>query len=185
VKLLVGVLQCTQSQVEELKRENRGDASQVEELRKENGGETVCSNEVKFSVYILSVIYHYIACLFIAFSASLVESGNIADIGPFTTEITVTFRNETAYLLLFALGIFTAPLKGAYGTCSNSLSMVINGQKVVIAHARQDQYDVNSSKAVVLILEVGDVVYVRLWSGRSIYDNGNNYNTFSGHLLFP
>uniref|UniRef100_A0A8C2CAK5 C1q domain-containing protein n=1 Tax=Cyprinus carpio TaxID=7962 RepID=A0A8C2CAK5_CYPCA len=148
----------------------------MEELRKENGGETVCLNEVKFSVYILSVIYHYIACLFIAFSASLVESGNIADIGPFTTEITVTFRNfftnigndynydysaiiqETAYLLLF---------------------------KVVIAHARQDQYDVNSSKAVVLILEVGDVVYVRLWSGRSIYDNGNNYNTFSGHLLFP
>uniref|UniRef100_A0A8C1DJB5 C1q domain-containing protein n=1 Tax=Cyprinus carpio carpio TaxID=630221 RepID=A0A8C1DJB5_CYPCA len=168
----------------------------VEELRKENGGETVCLNEVKFSLYILSVIYHYIACLFIAFSASLVESGNIADIGPFTTEITVTFRNvftnigndynydysaiiqETAYLLLFALGIFTAPLKGAYGTCSNSL-------RVVIAHARQDQYDVNSSKAVVLILEVGDVVYVRLWSGRSIYDNGNNYNTFSGHLLFP
>ncbi len=103
---------------------------------------------------------------------------------------------ETAYLLLFALGIFTAPMKGAYmfnfsvyvhggQSKPSTASIVKNGQNVLIAHARQDQYDVNSSKAVVLILEVGGVVYVRLWSGRSIYDNGNNYNTFSGHLLFP
>uniref|UniRef100_A0A8C1Y816 C1q domain-containing protein n=1 Tax=Cyprinus carpio TaxID=7962 RepID=A0A8C1Y816_CYPCA len=150
--------------------------SQVEELRKENRGETVE----------------------IAFSASLMESGG-GDIGPFTTEITLTYRNVftnigNAYNPI--TGIFTAPLKGAYKfsfsvfghgspSTSSTASIVKNGERVVVAHGHQDQYSVNSSKGVVLILEVGDVVYVRLWSGTRIYDNQNNHITFSGYLLFP
>ncbi len=63
--------------------------------------------------------------------------------------------------------------------------IVKNGEKVVVAHGHQAQYAVNSSKGVVLILEVGDVVYVRLCSRRWIYDNENNHITFSGYLLFP
>uniref|UniRef100_A0A9J8DH06 C1q domain-containing protein n=1 Tax=Cyprinus carpio carpio TaxID=630221 RepID=A0A9J8DH06_CYPCA len=134
----------------------------------------------------------------IAFSASLMESGS-GYIGPFTTEITLTYRNVftnigNAYNPI--TGIFTAPLKGAYmfnfsiyghGSSSTSatVSIVKNGERVVIAHGHQDQYAVNSSKGVVLILEVGDVVYVRLWSGTRIYDDQNKHNTFSGYLLFP
>uniref|UniRef100_A0A673GB19 C1q domain-containing protein n=1 Tax=Sinocyclocheilus rhinocerous TaxID=307959 RepID=A0A673GB19_9TELE len=94
------------------------------------------------------------------------------------------------------LSIFTAPLKGAYmfsfsvyghanPSTPSTVSIVKNGEKVVIAHGHQDQYSVNSSKGVVLILEVGDVVYVRLWSKRWIYDDQSNHNTFSGYLLFP
>ncbi|XP_052425300.1 cerebellin-1-like [Carassius gibelio] len=134
----------------------------------------------------------------IAFSAALMESGG-GEIGPFTTDITLTYRNVftnigNAYNPF--TGIFTAPLKGAYmfnfsvyghwnPSNPSTVSIVKNGQRVVVAHGHQDQYAVNSSKGIVLILEVGDVVYVRLWSGRQIYDNEHNHITFSGYLLFP
>ncbi|XP_051747944.1 uncharacterized protein LOC127511224 isoform X6 [Ctenopharyngodon idella] len=132
----------------------------------------------------------------IAFSASMMQSGS-GYIGPFTTEITLTYRNVftnigNAYNPI--TGIFTAPLKGAYmfrvsvyGYAPTSATAAIfkNGKQVVIAHEYQPQGVLNSSNGVVLILEVGDVVYVRLWSGRRIYDTQNNHNTFSGYLLFP
>ncbi|XP_058628015.1 uncharacterized protein LOC131538151 isoform X2 [Onychostoma macrolepis] len=148
--------------------------SQVEELRKENRDREI------------------------AFSAALMESGG-GHIGPFTTDITLTYRNVftnigNAYNPI--TGIFTAPLKGAYmftfsvfgygnPSTASAVSIMKNGEKVVMAYAHQAQYTVSSSKGVVLILEVGDVVYVRLWSGTTIYDNHNNHSTFSGYLLFP
>ncbi|KAL1250924.1 hypothetical protein QQF64_018720 [Cirrhinus molitorella] len=148
--------------------------SQMEEMRKENRDREI------------------------AFSAALMQSGS-GDIGPFTTEITLTYRNVftnigNAYNPI--TGIFTAPLKGAYmfnfsvfgngnPSTPSTASIVKNGERVAIAHGHQEKYAVNSSKGVVLILEVGDVVYVRLWSGRRIYDSQSNYNTFSGYLLFP
>ncbi|XP_067249318.1 uncharacterized protein [Chanodichthys erythropterus] len=132
----------------------------------------------------------------IAFSAGLMQSGS-GYFGPFTTEITLTYRNVftnigNAYNPI--TGIFTAPLKGAYMFRINvtgrrgihsSASIYKNGEKVVSGHDEQAQDWLNSSNGVVLILEAGDVVYVRLWSGRRLYDSVNNYNTFSGFLLFP
>ncbi|XP_051747865.1 uncharacterized protein LOC127511192 isoform X8 [Ctenopharyngodon idella] len=132
----------------------------------------------------------------IAFSASMMESGS-GYIGPFTTEITVTYRNVftnigNAYNPI--TGVFTAPLKGAYmfrvsvhghGPTIAGASIFKNGEHVVVAYDYQPQGGLNSSNGVVLILEVGDVVYVRLWSGRRIYDDQNNHNSFSGYLLFP
>ncbi|XP_048013065.1 complement C1q-like protein 2 [Megalobrama amblycephala] len=132
----------------------------------------------------------------IAFSASLVESGD-EYIGPFTTHFTLTYKNVftnigKAYNPF--TGIFTAPLKGAYmfrvsiygvaGTAA-TVSIIKNGEIVVSAYDEQPQGALNSSNGVVLILEVGDVVYVRLKAGRRIYDNENNHSTFSGFLLFP
>ncbi|XDV25729.1 hypothetical protein PO909_029597 [Leuciscus waleckii] len=132
----------------------------------------------------------------IAFTAGLMQSGS-GYIGPFTTEITLTYRNVitnigNAYNPV--TGVFTAPLKGAYmfrvsvlgtGPTVAAASIFKNGERMVVAYARQHQDVLNSSNGVVLILEVGDVVYVRLWSGARIFDNENNYNTFSGFLLFP
>ncbi|XP_051747903.1 uncharacterized protein LOC127511199 isoform X18 [Ctenopharyngodon idella] len=148
--------------------------SQVEELRKENRDREI------------------------VFSAALMQSGS-GYIGPFTTEITLTYRNVftnigNAYNPI--TGIFTAPLKGAYmfrisvyghGGITSTAAIHKNGKQVVSAHDIQPQAQdrLNSSNGVVLILEVGDVVYVRLWSGNRIVDSYNNHNTFSGFLLFP
>ncbi|XP_048011600.1 complement C1q-like protein 4 isoform X2 [Megalobrama amblycephala] len=133
----------------------------------------------------------------IAFSASLMESGE-GFIGPLTTDITLTYRNVftnigNAYNPI--TGVFTAPLKGAYmfrislfghGGTVSAVDIVKNGQRVVIAYAYQAQYELSCSNGVVLLLEVGDVVYVRLQSGKRIYDESRyNFNTFSGYLLFP
>ncbi|XDV25739.1 hypothetical protein PO909_029606 [Leuciscus waleckii] len=132
----------------------------------------------------------------IAFSTGLMQSGD-GYIGPFTTEITLTYRNVftnigNAYNPV--TGVFTAPLKGAYmfrvsvyghGGTVAAASIVKNGERMVLAYTVQPQNDLNSSNGVVLILEVGDVVYVRLWSGARIYDSQYNNNTFSGFLLFP
>ncbi|XP_048009699.1 heavy metal-binding protein HIP-like isoform X4 [Megalobrama amblycephala] len=146
--------------------------SQVEELKKENRDREI------------------------AFSAGLMQSGS-GNIGPFTTDITITYKKVftnigNAYNPV--TGIFTAPLKGAYmfrvtiyghGGIASTASIYKNEEKVVVAHDVQAQDRVTSSNGVVLILEVGDVVYVRLWSGTRIADSENNHNTFSGFLLFP
>ncbi|CAM4571855.1 unnamed protein product [Leuciscus chuanchicus] len=122
--------------------------SQVEELRKENRDREI------------------------AFSAALLQSGD-GYIGPFTTEITLTYRNVftnigNAYNPV--TGVFTAPLKGAYmfrisvfshGPTHAAASIYKNGERVVLAYARQPQRELNSSNGVVLILEVGDVVYTK------------------------
>ncbi|ROL46379.1 Complement C1q-like protein 4 [Anabarilius grahami] len=133
----------------------------------------------------------------IAFSAGLMQSGS-GFIGPFTTEITLTYRNVltnigNAYNPV--TGIFTAPLKGAYmfrvsvychGGTPATVSIYKNEEHMVLAHTHHTQGALAASNGLVLILEVGDVVYVRLWSGRRIYDDGKeNHNTFSGFLLFP
>ncbi|ROI89220.1 Complement C1q-like protein 2 [Anabarilius grahami] len=132
----------------------------------------------------------------IAFSASLVESGS-GYIGPFTTHFPITYKNvftNTGNAYNPITGIFTAPLKGAYmfrisvygvGGTAVSVSIIKNGEIVVSAYDYQPQNVLNSSNGVVLILEAGDVVYVRLGSGRRIYDNKSNHSTFSGFLLFP
>ncbi|XP_067247351.1 uncharacterized protein [Chanodichthys erythropterus] len=147
--------------------------SQVEELRKENRDKEI------------------------AFSAGLMESGS-GYIGPFTTNITLTYRNVftnigNAYNPF--TGVFRAPLKGVYmfrisvfghGGTGATASIIKNGEQVVVAHDYQAQDRLNSSNGVVLLLEVGDVVYVRLWPNRRISDNSQeNLNTFSGFLLFP
>ncbi|XDV25901.1 hypothetical protein PO909_029728 [Leuciscus waleckii] len=133
----------------------------------------------------------------IAFSASLMQSDSGNYIGPFTTEITLTYRNVftnigNAYNPV--TGVFTAPLKGAYmfrvsvfgiGPTPATANIYKNGKLMVAARAYLPQNDLNSSNGVVLILEVGDVVYVRLSSGRRIFDDQYNRNTFSGFLLFP
>ncbi|XP_056092498.1 uncharacterized protein LOC130071662 [Rhinichthys klamathensis goyatoka] len=137
----------------------------------------------------------------IAFSAGLISSGYL-EIGPITTDITLTYRKVftnigNSYNPI--TGIFTAPLKGAYmfrisvhgnGETAANAAIFKNGEHVVIAHDEQAPAQgkknlKNSSNGAVLILEAGDVVYVRLRSNGSIADNHENYNTFSGFLLFP
>ncbi|KAF4094705.1 hypothetical protein G5714_023783 [Onychostoma macrolepis] len=168
--------------------------SQVEELKR-NLEVNVCLNyvSVNFSSYSESSggVEKEFRDREIAFSSGLLQSSH-GDIGPFTTDITIIYRNVftnigNAYSPI--TGIFTAPLKFAVFSFGQSypstVTIMKNGQKMVVAHANQAQGVLNSSKGVVLILEVGDVVYVRLWANTRIQDNGLNHNAFSGYLLFP
>ncbi|KAF1378048.1 hypothetical protein PFLUV_G00185540 [Perca fluviatilis] len=89
------------------------------------------------------------------------------------------------------LGVFTAPVRGAYSfewwvTYDNgghpaSAVLVKNSENVFMAWQKQG----SASNGVTLLLEVGDVVFMRLVATTVARDNQNHHTTFSGHLLFP
>ncbi|KAF6736291.1 Complement C1q tumor necrosis factor-related protein 3 [Oryzias melastigma] len=92
--------------------------------------------------------------------------------------------------------IFTATVSGVYFfrfSMFNNLSPTPNS---VVVLKKNDEsltsvWDTNGtdsndmgSNAAVIPLKVGDNVYVELQANRLVYDDGMNYNTFSGFLLF-
>ncbi|XP_018558059.1 complement C1q-like protein 2 [Lates calcarifer] len=134
----------------------------------------------------------------VAFSAALRDSGS-GNIGPFTTATALQYKkvfSNTGNSYNPSTGIFTALVKGMYffrftmyATYSPPpnavVSLMKNGQQLVSVWdvATSDTNDTGSN-AVVIPLEVGDNVYVKLHENRLVYDDGANYNTFSGFLLF-
>ncbi|KAL0965095.1 hypothetical protein UPYG_G00276740 [Umbra pygmaea] len=136
----------------------------------------------------------------VAFSASLFPSGS-GYMGPFS-------GNSHQTVLIFGhvftnignaydsnTGVFTAPVRGVYefklylfsfSHTSHPVAarLVKNGQLILIAHQRQDNYEVNASNAASLMLEKGDTVNLTPIDTARIYDDTNHRCTFSGHLLF-
>lgn len=93
------------------------------------------------------------------------------------------------------LGYFTAPVRGVYyfrftGHVAHTdaimrLGIVKNGDLIVTSGDRQTTFqdpEDNASNGVVLQLEVGDVVSVKLVG--SVWDDQYHRTTFSGFLLF-
>ncbi|KAJ0058371.1 hypothetical protein NL108_013866 [Boleophthalmus pectinirostris] len=134
----------------------------------------------------------------VAFSATLYETGS-GDTGPFTIAAPLKYKKVFSNFgnnYNPATGIFTATIKGMYffrfsmfnnlkSPPSSVVSLMKNGERVVSVWdtAGSDINDMGSNAAV-LPLEAGDTVYVELAANRVVYDDGMNYNTFTGFLLF-
>ncbi|XP_054905784.1 multimerin-2-like [Poeciliopsis prolifica] len=133
----------------------------------------------------------------VAFSASLLASGS-GYTGPFNTQTPLVFRRVVTNIgnaYNPNTGIFIAPVRGVYhfefhlhggGHASPGTGAILvkNGDIIFSAFAHQPSYDVNPSNGATLLLETGDVVFLRQWQNTRIYDNQNHHTTFSGHLVF-
>lgn len=132
----------------------------------------------------------------VAFSASLLESGS-GYAGLFSTDTTLVFKHVVTNIgsaYNKHTGSFTAPVGGAYhfdffiggdGSTTNSeVSLVKNEELIFTACEKQQSGWSTTGNGATLLLEPGDVVFVRLRASTKIFDDRNHYSTFSGHLLF-
>ncbi|XP_049319439.1 uncharacterized protein LOC111188559 [Astyanax mexicanus] len=131
----------------------------------------------------------------VVFSASL-SGGETANHGPYSTDVTLVYKHVfinigNAYNPV--TGIFTAPVRGVYefkiyaygrGGTIVSVSLRKNGLHVTGAYVHQQPNDANSSNGVSLLLEVGDVVCVKVRANMWVFDSWFHHTTFSGQMLF-
>ncbi|XP_033495801.2 uncharacterized protein LOC117265423 isoform X2 [Epinephelus lanceolatus] len=133
----------------------------------------------------------------VAFSASLLASGS-GHVGPFNTQTPLVFRHVLTNIgnaYNPNTGFFIAPVRGAYhfelyigagghASHASGAHLVKNGGQTFMAYEHQPSGFGSSANGATLLLEVGDVVFLRQWGNTRIFDNENHHSTFSGHLLF-
>uniref|UniRef100_A0A096LQX2 C1q domain-containing protein n=1 Tax=Poecilia formosa TaxID=48698 RepID=A0A096LQX2_POEFO len=134
----------------------------------------------------------------LAFSASLLPSRDHSETGPFNTDITLVFRNVftnigNAFNPGFFTGLFTAPVRQVYhfefhifghGSTNPKSAITVKNGNISSSYTSQPAGAQKASNGIILLLEIGDVVYLQMFANSRIYDNSNRHTTFSGHLLF-
>ncbi|KAL2080802.1 hypothetical protein ACEWY4_022655 [Coilia grayii] len=132
----------------------------------------------------------------VAFSAGLTDSGYIES---GNTDFNLVFSKiitNVGQAYSSTTGFFTAPVRGVYyfrftvmdllASRSMNIRMCKNGKHLMLLGDYDTDGQANfQSSGLTLQLEVGDVVNMVLPAGHRLYDNINNYCTFSGFLLFP
>ncbi|XP_040921381.1 heavy metal-binding protein HIP-like [Toxotes jaculatrix] len=130
----------------------------------------------------------------LAFSAGLSNSGKI---GPFNTETPLIYSRVFTNIgeaYNPTTGIFTAPIKGVYYfrfTAFNNkngewvaVNLYHNGQRI-LHNSELATGHTFIANGLILQLEQGSVVSMRLQQNCGLYDDSSTLNTFSGFLLYP
>ncbi|XP_072515371.1 cerebellin 17 isoform X2 [Salminus brasiliensis] len=186
-------LASTQCQIEELKKENAAVKNHMAEMKQ---GHAALAGRVTYAELGLEALRDENAnTQKVAFSFGSGLSGHL---GPFDVDTLLVFSKEftnvgNAYSPI--TGIFTAPVRGVYFFRLNifgytaphwiGAELFKNQEKIFFLSEFPDGVHEYASNSVTLLLEKGDLVYVKLKSGRNIFDNTDNHCTFSGFLLFP
>ncbi|XP_063043374.1 complement C1q-like protein 2 [Engraulis encrasicolus] len=134
----------------------------------------------------------------VAFSASLSASGEVylkdTDVSPSVVYKRVFTNSGNAYDS--TTGIFTAPVKGVYfftfstfGYSKFLSGAILTKNKEYMVSSYEPLSEGRSGdtggNSVILTLEAGEQVYMRMWENSQLFDNLNGHTTFSGFLLFP
>ncbi|KAL2079176.1 hypothetical protein ACEWY4_024920 [Coilia grayii] len=134
----------------------------------------------------------------VAFSASLSASGEVY-LKHSQTSPNLVYRRifaNTGNAYDCNTGTFTAPVKGiyffsfstfGYSTFVSGAILTKNGHYMVSSYdpPSTDAGADTGGNSVVLPLEAGEQVSMRLWENSQVFDNLNGHTTFSGFLLFP
>ncbi|XP_060930618.1 complement C1q-like protein 4 [Limanda limanda] len=184
-----GLLGEQRVELRHLQRENDAQAAQLRELEK-------LQRELEKLQTELEKVNQQDKVKRVAFTAAL--SSGQTTIGPFNTDTNLVFRQVITNIgnaYNPNTGFFIAPLKGAYHfelyiyslghpSYGSGAWLVRNGHNICVAYEHQPSNAGKSANGATLLLEVGDVLFVRLVANSRVYDDANNHSTFSGHLLF-
>lgn len=108
--------------------------------------------------------------------------------------LNIALKRDKTDLSDSVAGIFTAPVKGVYYfrfTAFNNkdkewmaVNLYHNGQRI-LHNSEAANGHTFIANALILQLEQGSVVSLRLQQNCGLYDDSSSLNTFSGFLLFP
>ena len=149
----------------------------------------------------LHLIHQYASCLFCTVTTPPPEVARIACYAALTHDLSLGQHQTVEYDKVFTNvgnasdsrhGHFISPVKGVYLMCfilmnvggrEMHIEMVRNGVRVAYGFGGSSDYNMGTQVAIVM-LEKGDMVWVRHARSSTKALHGGEYNTFAGTLSF-